>query len=947
MLILKILICFYLSKICGACNPSLFNSRPQVSERKICTQEGRFVNSEDTTCSTYYVCALQNESLVPKKYSCPLGTLFDPNLRVCSAIYKCSSSSAVTFNNANSSEFSLTSCMLDKDSTENFVCYEKGRFVNPKDLTCTTYFLCSLLHNGSFVQTIYSCPVGSFFDPELHLCSELYQCPCSTTTSSTTTSPSTICYAAQNITENFICNKKGRFINPKDMSCTTYFLCSLLRNGSFIQTKYSCPKGSYFDPELHLCSELFHCPCLSTSKSDISSTTRSTTSLITTASTKYSSLTTPASCFADTNNEDNFTCSEKGRFVNPKDPSCTTYFLCSLLHNGSLIQTQYLCPKGSYFDPKLHLCSELYHCPCSSTSKSDISSTTRSTTSLITTASTKYSSLTTPTSCFADINNKDNFTCSEKGRFVNPKDPSCTTYFLCSLLRNGSLIQTQYPCPKGSYFDPELHLCSELYHCPCSSTSKSDISSTTRSTTSLSTTSSTKYSSLTTPASCFADINNEDNFTCSEKGRFVNLKDPSCTTYFLCSLLHNGSLIQTQYPCPKGSYFDPKLHLCSELYHCPCSSTSKSDISSTTRSTTSLITTASTKYSSLTTPTSCFADINNKDNFTCSEKGRFVNPKDPSCTTYFLCSLLRNGSLIQTQNPCPKGSYFDPELHLCSELYHCPCSSTSKSDISSTTRSTTSLSTTSSTKYSSLTTPASCFADINNEDNFTCSEKGRFVNPKDPSCTTYFLCSLLRNGSLIQTQYPCPKGSFFDPELHLCSELYHCPCSTTTKADISPTTTTSAVCFADINNEEAFTCSRKGRFINPKDPSCTTYFLCSLLRNGSFVQTEYPCPNGSFFDPELQICNVLYHCPCSERTTTMAITTSTSDPCIPPETTDFTCSAKGRFQNKLDVSCTSYYLCNLLRNGSFVQSKYFCPSGSYFDPAIHICTTEYKCPCNF
>ncbi|KYB27971.1 hypothetical protein TcasGA2_TC034656 [Tribolium castaneum] len=120
MLILKILICFYLSKICGACNPSLFNSRPQVSERKICTQEGRFVNSEDTTCSTYYVCALQNESLVPKKYSCPLGTLFDPNLRVCSAIYKCSSSSAVTFNNANSSEFSLTSCMLDKDSTENF-----------------------------------------------------------------------------------------------------------------------------------------------------------------------------------------------------------------------------------------------------------------------------------------------------------------------------------------------------------------------------------------------------------------------------------------------------------------------------------------------------------------------------------------------------------------------------------------------------------------------------------------------------------------------------------------------------------------------------------------------------------------------------------------------------------------------------------------------------------
>ncbi|XP_044254569.1 uncharacterized protein LOC123005043 [Tribolium madens] len=565
MLIVKNLICFYLvlnlTKTYEIGNSSLITLKPPVSAKKHCTEEGRVVNSEDTTCSTYYFCLLKNKSFVQKKFSCSLGTLFDSNLRVCSASYKCSSTvMPTTLNNTILSNVltNSTFCISDKNYTENFTCFQKGRFVNPRDPTCTTYFLCSLLRNGSFIQTKYSCPVGSLFDPELQLCSLLYQCPCFTTLSPTfstttiklpTTSTSTICFADQNITENFTCNEKGRFFNVKDLSCTTYFLCSLLRNGSFIQTKYSCPIGSFFDPELHLCSELYNCPCSTTSELVTSSTT-------TTDSTKYSNFTTTSSssaiCLTGINKEVNFTCSEKGRFVNLKDPSCTTYFLCSLLRNGSFIQTKYPCPKGSFFDPELHLCSELYHCPCSTTSDLHISSTTtKSTTSSIITDSTKYSNSTTSSAvCLADIYKKENFTCSEKGRFANPKDPSCTTYFLCSLLRNGSLIQTKYSCPDGAFFDPELHLCNVLYQCPCSET--------------------TTEMASTTPRIDPCIPPETTDFTCSAKGRFPNKLDISCTSYYLCNLLRNGTFVQTKYYCPSGSHFDPHIHICNTVYKCPC-----------------------------------------------------------------------------------------------------------------------------------------------------------------------------------------------------------------------------------------------------------------------------------------------------------------------------------------------------------------------------------------
>jgi hypothetical protein len=1027
------------------------------TEEFICSEKGRFFNPRDPTCTTYFLCSLlRNGSFIQTEYPCPAGSFFDPELHLCNILYQCPCQSTQSTQSTSitpettvgpsSSTTSLTKttetttsqipssttiissttttsvCLATQDNVQDFVCSEKGRFVNPRDVTCTTYFLCSLLRNGSFIQTEYPCPVGSFFDPKLQLCNILYQCPCtsnqsttplsSTTKSSSTkisssttilTSTTSDCLASQNYTEEFICSEKGRFFNPRDPTCSTYFLCSLLRNGSFIQTEYPCPAGSFFDPELHLCNIFYQCPCQSTQSTESTSLTpdssvRSSISTSLTKTTKTStsqmplsttspSTTTTSICLATQDNLEDFACSEKGRFVNPRDATCATYFLCSLLRNGSFIQTEYSCPVGSFFDPELQLCSILYQCPCTTNQSTTLSTTTKSSETTEISSSMTILTSTTTSDCLATQNYTEEFICAEKGRFFNPRDVTCTTYFLCSLLRNGSFIQTEYPCPVGSFFDPELHLCNILYQCPCQSTQSTEstllttettvepsssttfLTKTTETSTTQMPSSTTTISSTTTTSVCLATQENLEDFACSEKGRFVNSKDATCTTYFLCSLLRNGSFIQTEYPCPLGSFFDPELQLCSILYQCPCTTNqSTTSLSTTTKGSTTDVSLSTTILTS--TTSDCLATQNYTEEFICSEKGRFFNPRDETCTTYFLCSLLRNGSFIQTEYSCPAGSFFDPELHLCNILYKCPCQSTQSTESTSLTTSLTKTTKTStsqmplSTTSSSTTTTSICLATQDNLEDFACSEKGRFVNPRDVTCATYFLCSLLRNGSFIQTEYSCPVGSFFDPELQLCSILYQCPCTTNQSTTLSTTTTSSEItdisssttilistttsdCLATKNSTEEFLCSEKGRFFNPKDPTCMTYYLCSLLRNGSFIQTEYSCPEGSFFDPDLQLCSILYQCPCLRTTTDITATRSTTlDPCVPPKINGFTCSEKGRFLHQLDVSCSSYYLCNLLRNGSFVQTKYVCPSGSYFDPSIQICNVNYECPCS-
>lgn len=285
----------------------------------LCTTIGRFANPSDATCQTYYVCSKKSTGeYVTKSLSCASSQSFDPSLGKCSSTYECknldtstattteaatqesttfstaapeahtteqsSTTSPYTTVTSTTAEYSTTketitpstiktstetstassTSSTTTESVEEFVCTKTGRFKNPTDKECKTYYLCSI-YGSSLIKTLYKCPSTSTFDPDLHKCNVNHVCYYTTTQTTTTTTESTTTLSYENTPEepsqmDFTCYSKGRFANENDRGCKWYYLCNSLRNGSYIQTPYSCPTNSVFNPEIQLCSNLYNCP---------------------------------------------------------------------------------------------------------------------------------------------------------------------------------------------------------------------------------------------------------------------------------------------------------------------------------------------------------------------------------------------------------------------------------------------------------------------------------------------------------------------------------------------------------------------------------------------------------------------------------------------------------------------------------------------------------------
>lgn len=57
-----------------------------------CSSAGRFADSSDTTCQTYYYCVLaSNGTYVEYEYTCPSTSVFSPTTSVCTTSYTCPS----------------------------------------------------------------------------------------------------------------------------------------------------------------------------------------------------------------------------------------------------------------------------------------------------------------------------------------------------------------------------------------------------------------------------------------------------------------------------------------------------------------------------------------------------------------------------------------------------------------------------------------------------------------------------------------------------------------------------------------------------------------------------------------------------------------------------------------------------------------------------------------
>ncbi|XP_072941885.1 uncharacterized protein [Epargyreus clarus] len=177
------------------------------------TGAGRFPVPEDTTCQRYTLCVYDstNKSYLAYNYVCPTTSVFNPNTSKCTASgnYQCK----VTI-----------------------VCTADGYVANPKSTDCTSYIECVKI-NGIFIETIYTCPDTTFFNPSTSFCEYDYTC---------TTK------------KEFKCSAPGRFADTSDNTCKNYYFC-VLANGLYTQYKYTCPSDSVFNPTSKVCTSSYKC----------------------------------------------------------------------------------------------------------------------------------------------------------------------------------------------------------------------------------------------------------------------------------------------------------------------------------------------------------------------------------------------------------------------------------------------------------------------------------------------------------------------------------------------------------------------------------------------------------------------------------------------------------------------------------------------------------------
>ncbi|XP_026738895.1 uncharacterized protein LOC113501816, partial [Trichoplusia ni] len=183
--------------------------------------------------------------------------------------------------------------------------------------------------------------------------------------------------------------------------------------------------------------------------------------------------------------------------------------------------------------------------------------------------------------------------------------------------------------------------------------------------------------------------------------------------------------------------------------------------------------------------------------------------------------------------------------------------------------------------------------------NCTATGSGRFADPADATCQNYTRCIYnAANNTYVSYNYVCPTTSLFSPLLSQCTSTYTCPNTTT--------------------NSTATACTVEGFIADPTSTDCSTYLQCVLI-NGVYIQTQLPCPAGTFYNPATTLCDPAYVC-------------------------TFTCATGGRFPNSADATCQSYYYCVLAANGTFAQYNYTCPTTSVFSPLTRLCTNTYTCP---
>ncbi|RVE41141.1 hypothetical protein evm_014210 [Chilo suppressalis] len=174
--------------------------------------------------------------------------------------------------------------------------------------------------------------------------------------------------------------------------------------------------------------------------------------------------------------------------------------------------------------------------------------------------------------------------------------------------------------------------------------------------------------------------------------------------------------------------------------------------------------------------------------------GRFPDPSDTTCKNYTICIYKSSTQTYSAYNyACTSTEFFNPKTGLCASNYVC--------------------------------NPAASL----------CKYEGYIPNPTPNNCSCYIECVKI-DDVYIATNYCCPDSTLFNPDSTLCEADYKCP-------------------------KPAFKCTEAGRFANPADDACKTYFMCVLVSNdGTMKQLNYTCPSTSVFSPSDRFCTTKYTC---------------------------------------------------------------------------------------
>nr|CAD7199213.1 unnamed protein product [Timema douglasi] len=439
-------------------------------------------------------------------------------------------------------------------------------------------------------------------------------------------------------------------------------------------------------------------------------------------------------------------------------------------------------------------------------------------------------------------------------------------------------------CPDGLHFNPNLQVCDWPEYAGCNSNGgegggESETTLSQEVTTSLIT-----NPSQETTTSVTAELPEED---CPTIGK-CPLPDPlyhtvhlphltNCTLFCRCD--HGKPKLER---CPDGLHFNPNLQVCDWPEYAGCNSTGgegggESETTLSQEATTSLITNPSQE-----TTTSVTAELPEKD---CPIIGKcpLLDPLDhtvhlphlTNCTLFCRCDHGK-----PKLDHCPDGLHFNPNLQVCDWPEYAACNSTGGEEVGETTLSqevTPSLRT--SPEYETTT---SVTAELPEED---CPTRGKCPLP-DPldhtvhlphltNCTLFCRCD---HGK--PKIYQCPDGLHFNPILQVCDWPEYAGCNSTGGEEVGETTlsqevtpslrtspeheTTTSVT-AELPEED---CPTRGKCPFP-DPLDHTVHLPHLTNCTLFCRCDHGkpkldrCPDGLYFNPNLQVCDWLQNAGCS------------------------------------------------------------------------------------